>query len=136
MITSCFVGGGCALQVFAQEIAQPAPVEEASPGEYPTVAEASRFTDTAHAEQVEAYLRGLTSVWEQAELTSLGNTVEGRPIWAVVVEPTVATEFRPITVLMLGGIHSGECDGKEALLALARDLAQGKADDLGWKSLR
>ncbi len=114
------------------------PAVDATPqwSDYPTFAEVSGYTDTARGEQVEGYLRGLVTQWDPSELVSIGTTVEGRPIWGVVVEPTVATEFRPITVLLLGGIHAGECDGKEALLALARDLAQGKGDDLGWQSLR
>ncbi len=127
--------------VAAQEApSTPAPaspqVEVAALADFPTIAERSGYTDTATAEQVESYLRGLVTLWDQAELTSIGTTVEGRPIWGIVVEPTVATEFRPISVLLLGGIHSGECDGKEALLAFARDLAQDKQNDLGWQSLR
>lgn len=101
----------------------------------PTVAEDSGFTDTANEAQVESYMRKLAGVWQQAELTTIGNTNEGRPIWAIVVAPQVVGNTKPVTVLMLGGIHSGECDGKEALLALARDMAAGKHGDW-WHSLR
>lgn len=101
----------------------------------PTVAEESNFTDTATEAQVESYMRKLAGVWQQAELTTIGNTNEGRPMWAIVVAPQVVGNTKPVTVLMLGGIHSGECDGKEALLALARDMAAGKHGDW-WHSLR
>ncbi len=94
----------------------------------PTVAEASDFKATATGAEVEAFLRRLSSVWKGSELTSIGRTVEGRPLWALVVEPQVKSDAKPLTVLMIGGIHSGECDGKEAMLALARDMARGKLD--------
>ena len=111
------------------------PVEENLVELLPTVAEASEFTDTANAAQVEAYMRKLANVWPQAELTTIGNTNEGRPIWAIVVAPKILGNTKPVTALMLGGIHSGECDGKEALLALARDMAAGKQGEW-WHSLR
>ncbi|RMF41899.1 MAG: hypothetical protein D6753_08755 [Planctomycetota bacterium] len=97
----------------------------------PTVAEASNYTDTAHDYQVEAFLRTLATEWQDAELVSLGSTVEGRPLWGLVVEPPPQPgHSEPLTVLLLGGIHSGECDGKEALLALARDMAFAEDEDL------
>lgn len=116
----------------AQE-SEPAQAREAQ--WFATVAEQSDYTETATDHQVEAALRNLASRWPQSELTSLGQTVEGRPLWALVVEPSTPTEWKPITVLMLGGIHSGECDGKEALLALAREMAAGRQGDW-WHTLR
>ncbi len=100
-----------------------------------TVAEQSGFTQTATGFQVETYLRRLSETWPAAQLTDIGQTIEGRPIWALVVEPQVKSDVRPITVLILGGIHSGECDGKEAIMALARDIAQGQQGDW-WHALR
>lgn len=118
----------------------------------PTVAESSGYQATATDEQVESYLRRLASHWPSSELTTLGRTIENRPIWALVVEPKSHSSNRnennennehnnskPLTVMMLGGIHAGECDGKEALLALARDLAQEAdkpSDARWWRSLR
>ncbi len=100
-----------------------------------TVAESSNYTATATEAEVRAYLEELTSQWPVASLQTIGDTVEGRPLWAVVCEPTIRSIDRPVTVLVLGGIHSGECDGKEAILALARDLRDNKQGDW-WKSLR
>lgn len=111
------------------------PATPAATLDLPTVAEASKYTATANGAEVEAYLRRLTSVWKGSELTTIGRTVEGRPLWALVVEPQVKSETKPLTVLMIGGIHSGECDGKEAMLALARDFASGKQDKW-WQGLR
>jgi dipeptidyl-peptidase 4 len=96
-----------------------------------TVAESSDFTATATGEQVLSFLRELKHEWNAAELHSIGTTVEGRPIQGVVIEPEVVSkDQRPLTVLILGGIHPGECDGKEALLAYMRDLARSK--DSAW----
>ncbi|MEM7558404.1 MAG: M14 family metallopeptidase, partial [Planctomycetota bacterium] len=103
--------------------------------EFITVAESSEYTQTADEAQVAGYLRKLANLWNEAELTAIGETNEGRPLWALVVSPTERTETKPLTVLLLGGIHSGECAGKEGLLALARDMALGKRGNW-WKSLR
>lgn len=100
-----------------------------------TIAEKSGYQATSDGYQVEYFLRELASTWKEAELKTLGQTIEGRPIWALVVQPTVVTDQRPVTALVLGGIHSGECDGKEAILALARDMANGNQEDW-WKSLQ
>jgi len=94
----------------------------------PTIAEKSGFTATATAREVDDFLLQITADWPRAQLTSIGRTVEGRELTAVVVEPA-GTTAQPLTILVLGGIHSGECDGKEGLLALARDLSQGRLDD-------
>ena len=114
---------------------QPATSDAAVEVDLPTVAEASKFQATANGTEVEALLRRLASVWKDSELTTIGRTVEGRPLWALVVEPKVKSETKPLTVLVLGGIHSGECDGKEAMLALARDMACGRQEKW-WQSLR
>lgn len=93
-----------------------------------TVAETSQYTATSTAEQVDHFLAELVRNWPAATLGSIGETVEGRPLSALFVEPMPGPTTKPLTVLILGGIHSGECDGKEGLLALARDMASGKLD--------
>ena len=100
-----------------------------------TIAEASGYEATSTGQEVEAYLRKVQQGIPGSELRTIGKTVEDRPLWALVVEPTNKVIDAPITVLLLGGIHPGECDGKEALLALMRDLALGKHEQW-WRSLR
>ncbi len=105
-----------------------------------TVAEASEFLSTARASQVETMLRRVDTAWHAARMESIGQTIEGRAIWALVVDPMTPQPEKPLTVLMLGGIHAGECDGKEALLALARDMALGNLglsqQPFDWTKLR
>ena len=121
--------------VFVGNLALAQQANTAKPDLFATVAENSGYTDTANEAEVANYLRELANSWQAAELTNIGATNEGRPLWGLIVEPQVKTKIAPVTVLLLGGIHSGECDGKEALLALARDMATGKQGDW-WKGLR
>ncbi len=100
-----------------------------------TVAESSDFKATATGDDVANFLNTVVKSWPRATLKSIGDTTEGRKIWAVIVPPKEKSDAKPITVLMLGGIHPGECDGKEALLALARDMALGKTP-AAWDKLR
>ncbi len=100
-----------------------------------TVAEASQYKATARGSQVESFLRRVDSAWESATLEVLGRSIEERPIWGLVIQPTQKTLAKPLTVLVLGGIHAGECDGKEAILALARDMALGQVPK-EWSQLR
>lgn len=100
-----------------------------------TVAESSGYRATASGADCELFLRRLERLWPACHLESLGETVEGRTIWGLVVEPEDRQSPDRLNVLLLGGIHSGECDGKEALLALARDYASGQRA-LAWERLR
>lgn len=101
------------------------PAEPHGLAELKTVAESSEYLATANGSDTELFLKRLHRLWPNTHLETLGHTVEGRAIWGLVVPPT-ALASKPLTVLLLGGIHSGECDGKEALLALARDYAGGQ----------
>lgn len=94
-----------------------------------TVAEATNYQATAKGADVELFLKRVHKLWSGAQLESIGKTVEGRNIWALIVPPVKAGPDT-VTVLLLGGIHAGECDGKEALLALARDYATAKQSDV------
>lgn len=61
--------------------------------------------------------------------TTLGDSTEGRPMpMLVIADPPVTTPVEAhasgkLIVYAFGGIHSGEACGKEALLAMARDIA-------------
>ena len=95
-----------------------------------TRAERSRYRETSTHADVVAFLDSLAAARRGIALGTLGRTHEGREIpYAIASRPLVRTASdaralnRPI-VLVQGNIHGGEVEGKEALLALLRDLLQ------------
>ncbi len=92
-----------------------------------TVAEQSNYERTANGDEVHTFLSALDAASPNARLVSIGVTTEERPIWALILGDAALLELprKPndnrLVIGLLGGIHSGECDGKEALLALCRD---------------
>ncbi len=97
-----------------------------------TVAESSDWKATGRHQDVMSFLKRLATAFPQATLTSMGTSGEGRDIpLLVLADPPVRTpqEARAsgkLVVYAQGGIHSGECCGKEALQMLARDLLSGE----------
>ncbi|MFN9419486.1 MAG: M14 family zinc carboxypeptidase, partial [Pirellula sp.] len=92
-----------------------------------TIAESSNYQATATEAQVLSFLKAIDEFSPHANLTTIGETTEGRPLHTIVLSkevnnplPLAANDPR-LVVLVLGGIHSGECDSKEAVLAMARD---------------
>lgn len=100
-----------------------------------TVAERTDFHETAHYQDVVGFLNELATRSKLVHLSDIGKTAEARAIpLAIIADPPVANadEARrsgKTVVLLVGGIHSGECDGKEALLALSRDLAIARDEE-------
>ncbi|MFY8201953.1 MAG: M14 family zinc carboxypeptidase, partial [Pirellula staleyi] len=93
-----------------------------------TVAEKSNYLGTAREQEVLDFLQKLDDFSPFASQMKIGATTEGRPIQALILAreekpslPLAPSDSR-LVIVLLGGIHSGESDGKEALLALARDL--------------
>lgn len=93
-----------------------------------SVAESTGYLRTASSQQVFEYMESLGNLSSRATLTSIGTSLEGRSIHAMVLAKEGANPLpldnsdSRITILILGGIHSGECDSKEAILMLARNL--------------
>lgn len=95
---------------------------------FQTVAESSNYLATASEKEVLEFLNKIDEASPFASQLQIGMTTEARPIQALLVakEPNVKLPLAPnderLVVVLLGGIHSGESDGKEALLALTRDI--------------
>lgn len=94
-----------------------------------TRAEATDYRETARYEETADYCRRLAAAHPEAvRLQSLGRSPEGRDVLALVV--STAGRFTPREARADGGdvvfvnacIHPGECEGKDAGLALLRDL--------------
>ncbi|MEO8908732.1 MAG: M14 family metallopeptidase [Gemmatimonadaceae bacterium] len=99
------------------------------PPAYPrTRAEATRYRETSRYADVRQFLDSLRKLGAPLTFGSIGRTNEGREIpFVIASRPLVSTPSeakrlgRPI-VYVQANIHAGEIEGKEALLALLRDL--------------
>lgn len=94
-----------------------------------TLAEQSDFRLTGRLDEVEALCAAFTERWPDAVRSFVyGQSAEGRPMRALLVSRTgalTAQELRQrgIPLLMLqGGIHPGESDGKDAGFIALREL--------------
>jgi hypothetical protein len=96
------------------------------PAELLTVAESSQFKSTSTSAQVEELVRQLDIRAEHLRTIKFGQTHEGLPMTAVVCANPKFEIGKPDdrgVLLVIGNIHSGECDGKEAILMLLREIA-------------
>ncbi|MEZ6016506.1 MAG: M14 family metallopeptidase [Planctomycetota bacterium] len=99
-----------------------------------TVAEASAFARTSTSTEARAFLDALASQPHAARLrrSVIGATMEGKPIELVTVaEPMPADEAALLAsprlrIFVNANIHAGEVEGKEAVLQLLREFAQGE----------
>ena len=96
-----------------------------------TRAERTNYLETSHYADVVAFLDSLKGRPELA-FGSIGKTNEGRDIpYVIASRPRVSTPEdarklnRPILYIQ-GNIHAGEVEGKEALLAILRDLSSSR----------
>ncbi len=99
-----------------------------------TLAERSNFRETGRIEEVERLSAEMARTWPDAvQSIEYGRSVQGRPMRALLVSRTGAAtaeqiRARKIPVLMLqGGIHPGESDGKDAGFIALRELLEGSA---------
>ncbi len=109
-----------------------------------TVAERSGFLETGRYEEVTALCDAFARQYPKAvRCTTFGTTPEGRPMKALVAStsgaltPEQAQRRGLPVVLIQGGIHAGEIDGKDAGFLALRDVLEGKAaagalDALVW----
>ncbi|HEX8853777.1 MAG TPA: M14 family zinc carboxypeptidase, partial [Pyrinomonadaceae bacterium] len=103
----------------------------AVPAEWRTHAEKTDYRETPNYEETMAYARRLDAASPWVRLTEFGRSGEGRPLLLMVVSKGTQTPRdaraagNPI-VLIQACIHAGETDGKDAGLALIRDIAVTK----------
>jgi len=93
-----------------------------------TPAEASDFNDTPSYAATRAWLDRLVAASPLLSIQSFGRSAQGRDLYAVrAAKP--GPRAKPV-LLVQGGIHSGEIDGKDAGLMLLRDIALRGKDRL------
>jgi hypothetical protein len=120
-----------------------APSHAAGPNEaaLQTAAERSKFLRTGRYDEVVRLCSAYEQAWRDAvHCTQFGRTPEGRPMLALTISRTgalTAEEARkrnlPV-LLMQGGIHSGEIDGKDAGFLAVRELLNDAAAPGALKS--
>ena len=99
-----------------------------------TVAEQSHFLRTGRYDEVVKLCAAYERTWRDAvRCTQFGRTPEGRPMLALIVSRTgaltaeKARERKLPVMLMQGGIHAGEIDGKDAGFLALRELLNNEA---------
>ena len=99
-----------------------------------TFAERSRFQRTGRYEEVDKLCHAFQQRWpQQVRCFEFGRSPEGRTMWALAASAdgtldaaAARTKQRPV-ILMQGGIHSGEIDGKDAGFLAFREVLEGRA---------
>jgi len=100
--------------------------------EWPTYAESTGYDSTPDYAATMSYLHDLARQSRWIHIGTFGTTPRGRPMHYVIVSsdraftPSSVTRTNKLVVLIQNGIHSGEIDGKDACLALVRDMAVTK----------
>ena len=109
-----------------------------------TVSERSGFVETGRYEEVVALCDAFARLYPKAvRCTTFGTTPEGRPMKALVASTSGAltseqAQRRGLPVVLIqGGIHAGEIDGKDAGFLALREVLEGRAangalDRLVW----
>ena len=98
-----------------------------------TVAERSGYTRTGRYDEVERLCAAYAAQWPEAvRCFAFGRTPEGRPMMALVASrapgltPADAVAHDLPVVLIQGGIHAGEIDGKDAGFLALREMLENK----------
>jgi len=109
------------------------PLAAAAPATAPTgwltPAESTDYRRTPTFDETMRYLRRLERASRWVKVTSYGTSAQGRDLPLVIVSrdraftPEAAARLGKPVVLLQACIHSGESEGKDAALALVRDLA-------------
>ncbi len=123
------------LAAVASMAAVPAPALAAAPAEpLTTVAERSGFQRTGRYEEVATLAAAFQARYpDRVAARSFGTTPEGRPMQLLVVTATGAFDAAEArrrglpVVLVQGGIHAGEIDGKDAGFLALRQVLEGRA---------
>ena len=96
-----------------------------------TAPEATNFRETTRYADVVAFMKTVAAASPRIHLDTMGYTFEGRALPLAVVgdvadsSPDAVRASGRTRVYVQGNIHAGEVEGKESLLILLREIAQG-----------
>ncbi len=125
----------CGLAAAAAPSPRPLPPEipwtpvrtQSVPSGWETPVELSGFKESPTYAETVSFLHRLEQESPNVSVQSFGTSAQGREL--VYVKVSKGSAKRPV-VLIQGGIHAGEIDGKDAGLMLLRDIVVGKRSDL------
>ena len=107
-----------------------------------TRAEATDYQETSRHADVIAFCDALAEESEHVSRGTFGQSGEGQDLVHLVISdrrcfsPERAAELGKVVVFVEANIHAGEVEGKEMILALARQLVRGELGKAGEKILR
>lgn len=125
-LTSALV---CALVLTSGQITMAQSVSPNVPAEWQTYTEKTDYRETPRYDETIAYARRLEAASPLIRVSSFGQSAEGRALPLVIAAtgatftPESARKAGKAIVLIQACIHAGESDGKDAGLALLRDIA-------------
>ena len=99
-------------------------------------AETSEYKETSRYADVMEFIAKLQSLSQQVKVESFGVSGEGRPLPLVILSkpatntPAEAARSGKPIVFIMGNIHAGEVEGKEAALHLMREVVTGQLSGL------
>jgi hypothetical protein len=117
-------------------VADAPPARAQDGGALRTAPERTAFRETTRYADVMAWLEHVARTSPLIQLDTFGYTAEGRALPVAIVgrladgsAAAVRASGRTVVYLQ-GNIHAGEVEGKESLLMLLRDIAQGRHEQL------
>jgi murein tripeptide amidase MpaA len=106
-----------------------APAADVTAQDWTTPAEITKYRTTPRYEETMAYFRRVANaVPQQVRMEKFGATGEGRDLYIVVAskdgvfDPAAIHRANRPVVLIQNAIHAGEMDGKDACMALLREM--------------
>jgi hypothetical protein len=104
----------------------------ASLADLKTRAERTNFDETSRYDDVVSFLDGVADASSLVHLTTFGYSFEGRSLPLAVIgrvanaRPETVRASGRLRIYIQANVHAGEVEGKEAMLALTREIARGR----------
>ncbi len=94
----------------------------------PTPLEQANYRRLSASAEISEYLHELAEAYPQARVETIGNSVQGRPLEALVLSSAKGRDVSKsdrVTIEIIGSQHGMEGAGAESLLFIARELLAG-----------
>jgi murein tripeptide amidase MpaA len=102
------------------------------PADLLTTGEKTQWQQTGRYDETVRIMRRIAQLSPQVKIIQFGTTAQGRPMYAMILSsdeaftPQLAAKTNKVVILIQSGIHSGEIEGKDTALMLARDMVVTK----------